>query len=331
MVRIMASKKFIAAMAGLIVLVMLIGYGVYQFRGAREEMRVTPLEKESAYPVGVGKAVRGNLEELFFIAGTIVPRTRVEVFSRVTGHLQEVRVKEGDEVRKGDLLAVVRGNDGESVSIRSPIAGIVEQLSCQSGNIAIAVDRTGTKPLLAIVDAEVVKVQMGVHEAILSAFRVGQEARVRVGAYPLAVFKSRIASISPILHEGSRTARAEVSIANRDHRLKPGMFAMVGLVTEKLEKILLVPKESVVPGDETNLVYVIRDNIAHELEVKIGASDGQWVQIMEQATLGTSQVGANPFETGIWEKARVKEGEDVVTTGARMIYDGQKVRIIRRR
>jgi multidrug efflux pump subunit AcrA (membrane-fusion protein) len=126
MVRITASKKLIATLVALILLVILIGYGVYQFRGAREEVRVTPLEKESAYPVGVAKAVRGNLEELLFIAGTIVPRTRVEVFSKVTGQLQEVRVKEGDEVRKGDLLAVVRGNDGDSVSIRSPIAGIVE-------------------------------------------------------------------------------------------------------------------------------------------------------------------------------------------------------------
>ena len=329
MVRIMASKKFIAAIAGLIVLVILIGYGVYQFRGAGEEVRVTPLEKESAHSVAVAKVARGNLEELLFIAGTIVPRTRVEVFSRVTGQLQEVRVKEGDEVRKGDLLVIVRGNDGDSVPIRSPIADIVEQRSCESGDIAMAVDRASTKPLFAIVDMEVVKVLMGVHEAMLSAFQVGHEVRVRVEAYPLAIFKGKITSISPILDVGSRTARAEVTIDNRDHRLKPGMFAMVGLVTEKLENVLLVPKKSVIPGDETNLVYVVRDNIVHEREVRTGASDGQRVHILEQASLGTSQAGANPFEASIWQKVGVKEGEEVVTTGAHMIYDGQKVSVIR--
>ena len=336
MARITAGKKLIAALVGLTILVMLIGYRLYQFRGAGEEAGVTPLAKETAYPVEVAKAVRGDLEELLFIAGTIVPGTRVDVFSRVTGQLQEVRVKEGEKVKKDDLLAVVLGNDGESASIRSPISGIVERQSCEPGNIAIAFDGPSAKPLFAIVDTEVVKVQIGVHEAMLSAFKVGHEARVRFEAYPLdhfplAIFKGKITSISPTLDVGSRTARAEVTIDNRDHRLKPGMFAMVGLVTEKLENVLLVPKESLIPGDESALVYVVRGNTVHEVEVQAGASEGSLVQILNPGeSPGVAKAGAreNPWAIRIGQSG-VQEGEEVVTSGARMVHDGQMVEVIR--
>jgi multidrug efflux pump subunit AcrA (membrane-fusion protein) len=68
---------------------------------------------KSAFPVAVAKVVRGNLEEMISMAGTVVPQARVEVFSRTSGQLQQVKVKEGDKVHRNDLLAVVQGKDGE--------------------------------------------------------------------------------------------------------------------------------------------------------------------------------------------------------------------------
>jgi multidrug efflux pump subunit AcrA (membrane-fusion protein) len=280
----------------------------------------------------VAKVIRGDLEELMYMAGTVFPRARVDVFSRVDGQLQEVRAKEGDRVKKDDLLAVVRGNEGNSVSIRSPISGIVEQRSCEPGDIAIAFDRTNAKPLFAIADTEVVKVQVGVPETLTTFMKVGIEARVRFEAYPLdhfplAIFKGKITSVSPTLDVNSRMARAEVTIDNRDHRLKPGMFAMVGLVKDKLRDIVLVPKESLISGDESDLIFVVRDNIVHQLEVLGGASDGRWVQVLNP--VGSRNPSASGEHTAYRPKGSVQEGDEVVTIGARMVYDGQRVRVIR--
>ncbi len=272
MARITASKRLITALVGLLLLVILIGYRVYQSRHVVEKAGITASDQESAFPVLVAKVIRGDLEELISMGGTVVPQARVDVFSRVTGQVQEVRVKEGGRVKKDDILAVVQGNGGDSVSIRSPISGIVEQRSCEPGDIAIALDRAGAKPLFAIADTEVVKVQVGVPETLTTFMKVGMEARVRFEAYPLdhfplAIFKGKITSVSPSLDVSSRMARAEVTIDNRDHRLKPGMFAMVGVVKEKLENVIMVPKEALIAGDESALVYVVRDNTVHELEV----------------------------------------------------------------
>ncbi|MGD0626239.1 MAG: efflux RND transporter periplasmic adaptor subunit [Thermodesulfobacteriota bacterium] len=332
MARIAANKRLIGALVVILLLVILIGYRVYQSRHAVKKAGITASEKESAFPVLVAKVIRGDLEELMYMAGTVVPRARVDVFSRVTGQLQEVRVKEGDRVKKDDLLAVVRGNDGDSVSIRSPISGIVEQRSCEPGDIAIAFDRINAKPLFAIADTEVVKVQVGVPETLTTFMKVGMEARVRFEAYPLdhfplAIFKGTITSVSPTLDVSSRMARAEVTISNRDHSLKPGMFAMVGVVKDKLRDIVLVPKESLISGDESDLIFVLRDNIVHQLEVLGGASDGRWVQVLNP--VGSRNPSASGEHTAYRPKGSVQEGDEVVTIGARMVYDGQRVKVIR--
>ena len=332
MARIMASRKLVMFLVGLVLLVILIGYRVYQSRHAVEKAGITASEKESAFPVLVAKVIRGDLEELIYMAGTVVPRTGVDIFSKVDGQLQEIRVKEGDRVQKDDLLAVVRGNDGNSVSIRSPISGIVEHRSCEPGDIAIAFDRTSAKPLFAIADMEMVKVQVGVPETLTTFMKVGMEARVRFEAYPLdhfplAIFKGRITSVSPSLDVSSRMARAEVTISNRDHSLKPGMFAMVGVVKDVLRDIVLVPKESLISGDESDLIFVVKDNIVRQLEVLGGASDGRWVQVLNP--VGSRNPSASGEHTAYRPKGSVQEGDDVVTIGARMVYDGQRVKVIR--
>jgi cobalt-zinc-cadmium efflux system membrane fusion protein len=332
MARIAANKRLIWALVAILFLVILIGYRVYQSRYAGKEAGITTSEKESAFPVLVAKVIRGDLEELLYMAGTVVPRARVDVFSRVDGQLQEVRMKEGDRVKKDDLLAVVRGNDGNSVSIRSPISGIVDHRSCEPGDIAIAFDRTNAKPLFAIADTEVVKVQVGVPETLTTFMKVGMEARVRFEAYPLdhfplAIFKGKITGVTPTLNVNSRMATAEVTLENRDHLLKPGMFAMVGVVKDKLRDIVLVPKEALIPGDESDLVYVVRNNTVHQLEVLGGASDGRWVQVLNPT--GSKNPSLSGEHTAYRPKGSVQEGDEVVTIGARMVYDGQKVRVIR--
>ena len=320
------------ALAGLLLLGLLIGHRVSQSWRTRPGGSMMPFQEEGAFPVVVAKAVRGNLEEMISMGGTIVPQDRVEVYSSVSGQLREVKVKEGAQVKKDDLLAMVRGDDGESAPIRSPIAGIVAERSCAPGDITLAATASGAKPLFAIASVESVKVQVGVPESLTTFMKLGMQARIRVEAYPLdhfplAIFRGRISSISPTLDPGSRMAMAEVVVDNRDGRLKPGMFAMVGVVKEKLENVLLVPKESVIAGEESHLVYVVKGNTVEEREVQVGASDGRWVQILNPA--GSQNPSLSGEHTAFRPKGSVEEGDDVVTTGARMVYDGQRVRVMR--
>lgn len=325
------AKRIIILALSCLVLVLL-GYRILQHRHMGHEAAVKPASEEGAFPVAVARVVRGDIEEMISMAGTVVPQARVEVFSRTSGQLQQVKVKEGDRVHRDDLLAVVQGKDGEPVSIVSPIAGVIARRSCEPGGVALAMDATNSEALFVVEDIEAVKVQLGLPETLIPVVKVGEEARVRVEAYPLdhyplALFKGKITSVSPSLDVGSRTARAEVTIDNRDGRLKPGMFAMVGLVREQLKNVLLVPKEAVIAGDESDLVYVVRESQVHEIEVQTGASDGKRVQILNPELSQNPSISGE--HTAFRPKGSVEEGDQVVTMGARMVYDGQKVKVVR--
>ena len=58
-------------------------------------------------PVSVGKVARGNIGEYIDALGQVTPVYTVTVTSRVAGELVEIHDKEGQIVKKGDLLAVI--------------------------------------------------------------------------------------------------------------------------------------------------------------------------------------------------------------------------------
>lgn len=75
-------------------------------------------KKEEAEKVAVGKAEQRTIVETVYASGKLFPATELEITSNVSGTLIELFVKEGDLVKKGQLLANV---DAEA------LASIVER------------------------------------------------------------------------------------------------------------------------------------------------------------------------------------------------------------
>lgn len=62
------------------------------------------------------RVVRGNITVSVSATGTLQPYSQVEVRSRANGTVADVRVQEGDPVRKGQLLAVIDDRDARAGS-----------------------------------------------------------------------------------------------------------------------------------------------------------------------------------------------------------------------
>jgi len=60
-----------------------------------------------AVPVGLATAAKGDIPVVIRALGTVTPLATVTVKTQITGQLVKVAFTEGQEVRKGDLLAVV--------------------------------------------------------------------------------------------------------------------------------------------------------------------------------------------------------------------------------
>lgn len=64
-------------------------------------------ENEDATPVAVATVKRGDMPVILTELGTVIPITNVTVQTRISGYLTQVLFTEGQNVREGDLLAVI--------------------------------------------------------------------------------------------------------------------------------------------------------------------------------------------------------------------------------
>jgi len=79
----------------------------------------------------------------------------------------------------------------------------------------------------------------------------------------------------------SRTFTVKVQMPNKDHRLKPGMFARVKIYPAIHKGALIAPFKSVVKRDGSSFVFVIEDETARLREVKTGINNEREIEVIE--------------------------------------------------
>ena len=107
----------------------------------------------------------------------------------------------------------------DHLTIYSPASGIVVHKNAQEGMYV----KTGTR-IYTIADLSQVWVQLDAYESDLEWIAPGQDVTFTTGAYPGETFTGRVSFVHPVLHETTRTVKVRITMANRDGRLKPGMF-----------------------------------------------------------------------------------------------------------
>jgi HlyD family secretion protein len=91
-----SRKKLFIILGIVVVLAALIGYGVVQKK------------KEKPIPVTTEKAFRKTITQIVTATGKIQPEVEVKIAPEVSGEIIDLPVKEGQSVRKGDLILRIR-------------------------------------------------------------------------------------------------------------------------------------------------------------------------------------------------------------------------------
>jgi membrane fusion protein (multidrug efflux system) len=84
--------------------------------------------------------------------------------------------------------------------------------------------------------------------------------------------------------------RVNAIFPNTDEALKPGLFISVELGLERRENALLVDEEALVPEGARQYVFVVRDNRAVRVEVKLGTRQQGAVEVVEGLRAGEQLV-----------------------------------------
>jgi Cu(I)/Ag(I) efflux system membrane fusion protein len=102
-----------------------------------------------------------------------------------------------------------------------------------------------------------------------------------VEAYPDDAFVGKVGFIFPAVDPSTRTVRVRVELANRDLKLRPGMYGNVTIELEKADGIA-IPVEALVDTGDHQYVFLAKEGGRFEPRlVRSGARSRGKVQILE--------------------------------------------------
>jgi RND family efflux transporter MFP subunit len=149
---------------------------------------------------------------------------------------------------------------------------------------------------------------------ILKDLKMGEPLAVVTESIPNTPFEGKITAISPAANTQVRVFEVELTIPNPQNRLKPGMIASLDLGSRApLPALMMIPIAAVVSSQsdpDGYAVYVVQDQGGN--------------QVARLRDVGLGQVAGNMIAV----THGVALGERVIVTGASMVADGEKVRVI---
>jgi multidrug efflux system membrane fusion protein len=197
----------------------------------------------------------------------------------------------------------------QDTALRAPMNSVVLERKVEAGSLV----SPGTSAFL-IADTTSVKAVFGVPDMTVESLKLGSPITVTTQAALGTDFRGRITAISPSADVKSRIFEVEVTIPNPQNRLKVGMIVSLALeATSAGVESPVVPLSAIVKAKDNPAnyaVFVIEEQAGHQTarirNVKLGDAYGNTVAVIEG----------------------LKPGERVITTGATLIVDGQRVQII---
>jgi len=289
-----------------------VGRGQRIARIEDEEIREQVKQAEAAFEVA--KATIRQREADLDLSKTNVERSR-NLFQRQLLPQQTLDDAEAKYQSAQASLDLARAQNNQSQArldelrinlqntlIVSPVNGFVARRAADPGAFVSA-----NAPIVDVVDIARVRLVANIVEKDLKQIGVGDSARVSVDAFPGESFMGRIARVSPVLDPATRTAPLEVEIPNADYRLKPGMYARVGLITESHPNALVVPTNALVDSNGTRGVYLALNNVASFHPVKVGIEGNERTEVLDGLAAGDRVV-----TTGA---AGLRNGDPIVLAG----------------
>ncbi|MBN2053564.1 efflux RND transporter periplasmic adaptor subunit [bacterium] len=155
-------------------------------------------------------------------------------------------------------------------------------------------------------DLEVIKAEFSIPEIMLAEIAVGQEIEAASAAWPGELFTGVVASIDSRVDPATRAIIVQANIPNPDHRFRPGMLLTVTLICRSRD-VAGVREAALTAFADHHFAFIVkRDSTVERRELRIGAREYGWVEIL------------NGVETG----------EQVVVDGLMDLRDGARVHIV---
>ena len=188
----------------------------------------------------------------------------------------------------------------ENTQLLSPIDGIVTARNYDNG------DLYSGAAILTVEQIRPVKLLVNVSENYYSKVEKGDKATITLDALPGESFTATVSLKYPTINASTHTFPVELTLANKDEKVRPGMFARAQL-NFGTEDHVVVPDVAIVkqPGSGERFVYVYENGKVSYVKVELGQRLGDAYELI----------------------GGVADGATVVIAGQGRLSDGIEVRV----
>ncbi|HLD35405.1 MAG TPA: efflux RND transporter periplasmic adaptor subunit [Planctomycetota bacterium] len=236
--------------------------------------------------------------------GTIKPPDKVEIFPRMSGRLVRLLVKEDQQVKNDEVVAIVErdevGLTFKPVEVKSTVDGRIETVYFKEG--AKVNEMT---PLMSISKQSELKLVVNLFETDLARIKLGIESIITMDALPNKEFIGKVTQIKPTLDALSNKGLVEISLDGNHPEIMFGMFGRARIIIARRPALVILP-EAFKKVSGKDAVYTSENNIAKLVFVEVGARKSDMIEI----------------------KSGLSAGQTVITFASDEMKDGSTVKIL---
>ncbi len=234
----------------------------------------------------------GIIENSLELPGEVRPNDDrlAHIVPRYSGIVTEVLVGIGENVKQGQILAVIENDESlANFQVKTLISGTVIGKHVTLGEAA-----SREREIFVIADLSTVWIDLTVYQRDLSRVKVGQRAQVFVG-HDTAQGTAAISYVTPIVDERTRTATARLVLENKDGFWRPGMFVTAKVLIEKTDVPLAVPRTALHTFEENTVVFLVTEEGFIPRPVSLGRHGETDVEVLAGLSAGDQYVSQGGF------------------------------------
>ncbi len=239
---------------------------------------------------------RGDISVEVLASAIITPEHKLEIKPPLAGRAESVLVDIGQEVKRGQTLAMMSSSERAALldaarakgpkesafwediykpaPLVAPLDGVIISRTLVPGQVVTTTD-------VAFIMSDHLIAQASMDETDLAKVFLGQEAIVTLDSYPDQPIKGKVSKIAynGVTTSNVTTYAVDVTMEKVPEFARSGMTASVGFLMEHKKQVLLLPVDAVTKDEEVFLPSTISDQEPRARKVTTGLSDGKNIEI----------------------------------------------------
>jgi len=194
---------------------------------------------------------------------------------------------------------LIRANIAKK-TIRAPFIGRLGIRQVNPGEVM-----SSGQPIVTLQSLDPIYVNFQVPQQYLSDLQDDLTVRVRSDALGDQVLAGNISALNPEVDSTTRNIKIQATLANRDEKLRPGMYTTVSVVLPVKKRVLTIPTTAVSFAPYADSVFLVEKSEKNNAEgqlvlrqqfVQLGERRGDYVVVQKGVNLGQQVVSTGVFK-----------------------------------